>query len=64
MTIVTAKTGVESVAPGTRWKVTATYQVQTAPGVYVKCVRVRCTTVGKPLITLHFTEAEFDRIFC
>jgi hypothetical protein len=50
------------IATDVRWKVTARFEIQMSATKRVKCVRLHCyaTSVG---FTLHFSEAEFDRLF-
>lgn len=43
-----------------RWKVTATFTLRTGPDTEVRCIRVRAPNCGQ---TLHFSVAEFDRLF-
>jgi hypothetical protein len=47
-----------------KWKVTARYELLLSPNRRVQCVRLHCYWGGSGVgITLHFSKAEFDRLF-
>lgn len=43
-----------------RWKVTATFRLQTGVESSVPCIRVRAPHCGR---TVYYSEAEFERLF-
>jgi len=48
---------------GTRWKVTARYEVSLSASKRLKCVRLHGFIGGGRVLVSHYSEAEFSRLF-
>lgn len=51
------------IATDARWKVTARYEIQMSATKRIKCVRLHCFLATSGGFTMHFSEAEFARLF-